>query len=814
MQSVLHNIGQWCDSHTLLITIISSIIGIIGIFVTIISILRSKKVSPSTRKWRDSYILDHIPTDFEDYLPSASIYIQPYFTFKNKGLNVINIPRELRSYFLKKVFVKHTGADKVYCLLGDTGTGKTAALVHLFVDYINSHKKEDLPYEIRIFSLRNKEVFDNINTIKKEERGKYILLLDAMDENPMAADPTQYDDFRKQLSTICQEFKIVVFSCRPQFFIDEKAETIRFERGGKSVSATRIQLSPFRNKQVRAYLRKVFAPTETKQRKVAKQLVKKHAFIAIRPLVLSFIRDIVKSGHKIHNTLDLYDSIVESWFVREIDKSHEDNSADEGSLKEKINLWWYVTSQVASYIYKNKVGQELSLTVDELWEAIGRDEWTELLNSMGIKTENEQPDSKDLELFRSRSLLTRIDNKYLFTHKSFYEYFMAYRFFLDRREVGDMRGMNFALKLVDDLYDAYQNHRAVRFANIGGIELNDIAGTYHNFGYCLYEINHFKEAEKEYQEALKIYRDLAATTLDAYLPGVAQTLNNLATLHRNTNQLELAEKEYQEALIIYRDLAAKSPDAYQPYLASTLNNLALLHANTNQLEPAEEEYQEALKIRRDLAAENPVAYLPDVAVTLNNLAILHADTNQLEPAEEEHQEALKIRRELAVKNPDAYLPDLAMSLNNLANLLSYTNQLELAEQEYQEALKIYLDLAAKNPDGYLPGVADTLNNLANLHKNINQMELAEEEYQEALKIYRNLAAKNPDAYLPYVAMTLYNIGLFYIKKEELTTAETMAQESLEKYKIMAELSHAAFDPYVEKAKQLLDFIRKLRKNKS
>ena len=207
----------------------------------------------------------------------------------------------------------------------------------------------------------------------------------------MATDPGQYDEFRKQLNNVCQEFKIVVFSCRPQFFMDEKAEAIRFERGGRPVSVTRLQLSPFRNKQVRAYLLKVFAPTETKLRKEAKLLVKKHAFIAIRPLVLSFIRDIVKNGHKIHNTLDLYDSIVESWFVREINKTPEANLSDEDNLEEKIQLWWQVTSQVASYIYKKKVGQELSLTVDELGEAIGNDGWKELLSSMGITTENKKP---------------------------------------------------------------------------------------------------------------------------------------------------------------------------------------------------------------------------------------------------------------------------------------------------------------------------------------------------------------------------------------------------------------------------------------
>ena len=148
-------------------------------------------------------------------------------------------------------------------------------------------------------------------------------------------------------------------------------------------------------------------------------MLEKREFIDIRPLVLTHIRDIVQNNREIHNTLDLYDSIVESWFTREMKKISPID------LEGRVFLWWQVTSQVARYIYKHKVGQELSLTVDELKEAIGRDEWTELLNSMGIKTENEQPDSMDVELFRRRSLLTRIDDKYLFTHKSFYEYFMA-----------------------------------------------------------------------------------------------------------------------------------------------------------------------------------------------------------------------------------------------------------------------------------------------------------------------------------------------------------------------------------------------------
>ena len=660
------DLGQWVSNN---------ILDIIGVILAVVALFGGTIVVTNNRKWRKDY-RSKIPNDFKDERGLNKIYIQPYFTFlpKEEKDKEPQVPPKqlLNDFFIQEVFVKNSDKDKVYCLLGDTGTGKTAALVHLFADYINSHKKSNLPYEVRILSLRNKDVFDDINAIEKKEREKYILLLDALDENPMANDQKLFTEFSEKLNNACRDYRFVIYTCRPQFFKDKEAETslIQATDGNEWIFATRLRLSPFDDQQVESFLNQVFGPSETELRQKADQLLEKREFIDIRPLVLTHIRDIVQNNREIHNTLDLYDSIVESWFTREMKKISPID------LEGRVFLWWQVTSQVASYIYKYKVGQELSLTVDELREAIGHDEWTELLNSMGIKTENEQPDSMALELFRSRSLLTRIDDKYLFTHKSFYEYFMAYRFFLDYEEVDDMRGMDFALQLVDDLYDAYQNHRTVRFANIGGIELNDIAGTYHNLGYYLQNINHFKEAEKEYQMALKIRRDLAA----------------------------------------------KNPDAYLPYLATTLNNLAALHSDTNQLEPAEEEYQEALKIRRDLAATNPDAYLPYVALTLNNLANLHADTNQPEPAEEEYQEALKIRR--------------------------------------------------------------------------------------------GLAAKSPDAYLPYVAGTLFNMALLYIDTEDLETAETMAQESLEKYKIMAELSHAAFDSDVKDAEQLLEKIKKLRKNKS
>ncbi|WP_259015060.1 tetratricopeptide repeat protein, partial [Emticicia fluvialis] len=55
------------------------------------------------------------------------------------------------------------------------------------------------------------------------------------------------------------------------------------------------------------------------------------------------------------------------------------------------------------------------------------------------------------------------------------------------------------------------------------------------------------------------------------------TLNNLGNLHSAKNELEDAEKEYQEALEIRRNLAKTNPQVYQISLAETLNNYAFFY---------------------------------------------------------------------------------------------------------------------------------------------------------------------------------------------------------------------------------------------
>ena len=776
-------------------------------------------------KYRKKYIDNiHDDFDFNDYNDKYNIYIQPFIS--KHSFSQAGKPQLLRDYFIKQEFIKNTEEPRVFCILGDTGTGKTAALVHLYHDYIKKRTRNNPPYDIHFVSLRQKEAFQTIEKIEK--KSNCILLLDAIDENPMAQEPKEskeYKSFFQQLEKAYIDFAFVVTTCRPQFFANEDDEF-----NTSNIPTTKLYLLPFNDEQISEYLDKLFSfRSDNELRHKAEVLIHKYPFITTRPLVLTYIREIVESNRNINTTFELYDTIVYSILKRDIYKAlglKDDN--------EKINKWWEASSLVAKNMYEN---QKLDITDSELDSIL--------------------PNDIDKQ-FKQRSLLTRFGNEFHFSNKSFYEYFMAYRFLQHPEEIKQVYGMDFALQIYDDAYQAWSDKKDTPFADLKNTDPYTVASSLNNVGYALYDITHFTQAEFHYQRALVSFRELEEKDPDRYRDDIAMVLYNLANLHSVTDHLQAAEMEYTEALAIYRQLADENPKEFRPNVAKTLNYLANLHLRTEKLTYAEDEYTESIGIYRKYNESNPGSYLPqiasslnklasiysksnddkdllfaeskykesynkyyvlaeednsylpDLAITLNNLAVLHDNTKRYKEAEEEFNEALTIRRQLAEQNPDAYLPDVAMTLNNLGLLHSDTNQLDKAEEEYNEALITYRQLSDKNPDAFLPYVATTLNNLATLHSDTNQLDKAEEEYNEALAIRRKLADKNPDAFLPDVAATLFNLALLHLNRKEFSAAEAAALESLEKYRIMAEKSHAAFDKDVKDAEELLERIRKAK----
>jgi tetratricopeptide (TPR) repeat protein len=77
------------------------------------------------------------------------------------------------------------------------------------------------------------------------------------------------------------------------------------------------------------------------------------------------------------------------------------------------------------------------------------------------------------------------------------------------------------------------------------------------------------------QEAVDLFRELAARFPNVYLTDLAMTLNNLSTFLGEVGKRQEALATAQEAVAIRRGLVELAPDVYGPGLASALQNLAI-----------------------------------------------------------------------------------------------------------------------------------------------------------------------------------------------------------------------------------------------
>ncbi len=96
------------------------------------------------------------------------------------------------------------------------------------------------------------------------------------------------------------------------------------------------------------------------------------------------------------------------------------------------------------------------------------------------------------------------------------------------------------------------------------------AGLLNSLGVALSALGRREDALKAVQEALDIYRKLAETNPQAFLPDLAMSLNNLGTMLSDLGRREDALKAAQEAGDIYRKLAETNPQAFLPDLAMSL----------------------------------------------------------------------------------------------------------------------------------------------------------------------------------------------------------------------------------------------------
>jgi hypothetical protein len=95
------------------------------------------------------------------------------------------------------------------------------------------------------------------------------------------------------------------------------------------------------------------------------------------------------------------------------------------------------------------------------------------------------------------------------------------------------------------------------------------------------------------EEAVAIYRELAAGNPDRYRPDLARSLTNLGVTFSELGRPAEALPVTEEALATYRELAAASPDRYRTDLASCLTSMAGILADLMRHSEAEHIRSEA-----------------------------------------------------------------------------------------------------------------------------------------------------------------------------------------------------------------------------
>jgi hypothetical protein len=313
----------------------------------------------------------------------------------------------------------------------------------------------------------------------------------------------------------------------------------------------------------------------------------------------------------------------------------------------------------------------------------------------------------------------------------------------------------------------------------------DLAATVANLAVRLHRLGRLADASAAAGEAVTLRRELAHANPGRYLPELAISLSNLSTDLAEQGKPGEALAAVQEAAGIHRKLAQADPGHFLPDLAASLVNLAAMFARLGRSAEARACAQESAAIYWKVAGASPDRFLPDLAISLTNLGALLADLGYAADALPASQHAVALYRQLAEISPDRYRPELASSLTNLGTLLSELNHPEEALARTEEAVAILHGLAVRSPGTPRADLASALTNLGICLAGLGRHADALAPTEEAIAIYRELAKTCPDRYQPELATCLANLGIRLADLGHHREARTATRDSVAIYRQLA-----------------------------
>ncbi|MEN9612841.1 MAG: hypothetical protein RLZZ628_3655 [Bacteroidota bacterium] len=425
-----------------------------------------------------------------------------------------NARKKLAQRFLKSKLDIDKERSKFFFILGDAGMGKSTFIVNFYIDYCKKFTYWGLfpKYNIVLVWLGYPTAFENLKSIPIGMKRNTILLLDALDEDRILIETAQYSSRIKEMIAHILEFKKIIITTRVQFWNEYREKIFksylpRLSDGGGDkrtrFGVEKLYLSFFTKEDIRNYLVKKFGKFSSKV-STALNLVDSQHNIFHRPLVLKHIEILMKYQKKYAYNYEVYELLIKEWIQREANLAQE-----EPQYKVEVERFSKILAQ---YLYLNNKGSH-GCTSEQVYH---------LARSHDIKL-------SDFEQVCRSFITTSTSNLLDFSHKSFFEYFLALNLIEDNefRKGFNFVGFDFTLLLYKEfIFDKFfkpffenvSNHEVELFLSDGRyIVLNNALLNPPDDSWFLFEEggSNFKKWDFSYQLLDKIqliYFENAANT--------------------------------------------------------------------------------------------------------------------------------------------------------------------------------------------------------------------------------------------------------------------------------------------------------------
>jgi hypothetical protein len=449
-----YNIPEYIANSIILILLLISVLGII------INSLKKLRKYFLTRKLK--YIINkdlHPYFTFNEVINYTKYYIPQNFQniTATEGeepgkIHAAAARSKIMPLFINKGLLT-ISPIKYFIILSDTGMGKTAFLINLYLEYLK--KKNIVPkYSIKLLPLGASNCLDKIKEI--ENKTDTILLLDAFDEDIKAVN--NYKSRMIEILENVKDFRKVVFTCRTQFFPtkeEEPSDTNDITFGENNTHKIhKIYLSNFDDSDIIRYLLKKYKINIVKLF-FAYKVVKKSPSLMFRPMLLSYIDDLVKNKIYYTYTYEIYKVLINNWIDRESKKpAILIRSKSDAYAKDLMTF----SRLLAIDLYKNRtVRNGYFITISEMIE----------ISPYTIqRTLQADPLSLTIEDKTGRSLLNRNSiGQYKFAHRSILEYFLALEIFESTLFLStfNFQGMDATLNFHKELLASFLKSNSGRF---------------------------------------------------------------------------------------------------------------------------------------------------------------------------------------------------------------------------------------------------------------------------------------------------------------------------------------------------------------